>query len=106
MAKPSILTNAGAEMLSSVDGRFLLNNGKHVVLALQRVAEESEAKSLTLAEEDWVVEDLLETFEVGLHCDFVEYPDPTDRDSQVVAVIDTVRPAPLVYIVYRMYIHI
>ena len=83
MAKPSILTSAGAEMLSSVDGRFLLNNGKHIVVALQKVAEESEAKSLKMEEQDWAVEDLQETFVVGLHCDFVEYPDPTDRDSQV-----------------------
>ena len=84
MAKPSILTNAGTELVSSIDGRFLLNNGKHVLVALQTVAKESQEKSLTLAEEEWVVEDLQETFTVGLHCDFVEYPDHTDRDSQVV----------------------
>lgn len=82
MAKPSVLCSAGNPLVSAADGRrYLLNNGKQVVIALQKVAEEVDLT--TLPDLDWCVDDLEETFTTGLHVDFVEYPDPDDRDAQV-----------------------
>ena len=71
-------------MVSAKDGRILLNNGKQVVIALKRVLSEvSELDLNTLADLEWCVDDLEDTFKTGLHVDKMQYPDPDDRDGQV-----------------------
>ena len=81
MAKPSVLQGAGNVLISAIDGRTLLNNGKQVVIALSRVRQEIDLN--TVADMEWSVDDLEETFKTGLHVDLVEYPDYSDRDGQV-----------------------
>ena len=82
MAKPSVLCHAGVKMISAKDGRFLLNNGKQLVVALKMVLAEADVN--VIADEEWCVDDLEETLKIGLHLDKVEYPDPTYRDGQAV----------------------
>ena len=81
MAKPSVLCSAGGKMVSAIDGRYLLNNGKQVIIALKTVAADLDMSTLESLE--WVVDDLEETFKTGLHVDKVEYPLGDDRDGQV-----------------------
>jgi len=68
-------------MVSAIDGRYLLNNGKQVIIALKTVAADLDMSTLESLE--WVVDDLEETFKTGLHVDNVEYPLGDDRDGQV-----------------------
>lgn len=67
--------------MSADDGRFVLNNGKHIVAALKEL-KAAYPDLDALAEEAWCVGDLECTFREGFYVDFVEYPED-DRDSQV-----------------------
>ena len=74
MAKPSVLCSSGRKMISVLDGRILLNNGKQVVLALLKVLKEIADQEVSLDDLDWVVGDLNMTFDQGLQVDLVEFP--------------------------------
>ena len=72
----------GAPQVSCEDGRWILNNGKHIVAALQGILQEMPLEKIQ--EEDWCVPELLATFSEGLYVDYVAYT-TEDKEAQALS---------------------
>ena len=68
------------------DGRWLINNGRSTIAALQELFQETQPghgeDPIELDQLGWVAGELAEIFESGVRCDFVQYLED-DRDLVV-----------------------